>query len=349
MLAAWALAYALGSFSSPAAPSLSPDVPSTGASSDRPSVIAVDVQATRWGNEVLTTAQLVQALKIRVHRVPVEALAKVRPGTARWLVEVTAKSQESGHTSEIDIRVMSPEGELVIASRLNPRGRHSADLTHTVALLVTEALAPLVFETDLPSPEPPPPEPPPPPPSIPAQPPATTLSPALPLPPAAHWAAGLTAGALQAWPGGVSTFELGPTVQWLRRFWILQGDLRWDFPTNQTGFDYRLVSTSGTARLAAGGKLEAGFLTLLASLGPSARLVSETIHGTGTLPGTHTYFSPGIGGEVSAGTDIGPLQVALVCEIAWFASHPRFLVDGSQILDTGSTTGGLALRLNWDW
>jgi len=286
----------------------------------------------------LGAADLVAALRLRLGAAPVDVMIDdgVHQG---WRVDVL--STERGG---LQIRISNRNGRLVTQRILSTERRRPRDIAHTVALLVVESLAPLIPEILAPPVLTPPPEHN----SASAQEPEQpTVQVAPPREEAWRFGLGVEARGLHNWPTQQSALGAGVVASARYDHGLLELGVAWSTPNTYRGVSYRVAATPIDFKLLGGAAWPQGWLWLGAAAGANARVILAKASGAEPEFRSRSDLAWGWAAEVVCGATTPYLDLAMVLEVSQVTTHPRFVVDGERVVNTGHTALGLALRVGY--
>ncbi len=293
------------------------------AASGSPAGLTVQVERAERAEDqaVLDVDQILAALRLRLEPDGVVVKASRFSRASDWRLELVFL--EPG---QLQLRVLTPGGEVLNASTLATAGRRPRDLAHTIALLAVEALSTGVNAESRP---------------------AGPQTPAVPNSTEAHWSWALALAASSEW------FIPDPALRWgLQALAVLsRGSLVFDvelaawLPRTRSGADYVVGTSPSLIRLGAGAQHTLDWARLSAVLGPVARLTVVTASGYEVGFRARPLVDAGVGLRVCAEVRTWVLDLGVCLEVNHFLTWTRLIVDGQGILETGHTISGLALQV----
>jgi hypothetical protein len=263
---------------------------------------------------------LANAMRNRLLGLDAEVREERRPRESVWAVSV--------HIDQnlVTVLIKDPDNRQFFQQELNAPALSSWSLVHTVAVLAREALSPRI------------------PAQLRALPRAQVARPAAmtALPPAPEkqpWrlAAGVVAAAQWVDPGhALAGLGLRASLHY-RPAYLRLALTDWT-PVRATGTDYRLRMDLWSSGLGAGASFEpAAAVDVAVSAGLAWRFVRLRTAGDAMAFSRRTYQDWGSGAWLDAEYRLGHVGIGLTLAAAYYASSERVWVDGSPVLDLGST------------
>lgn len=307
-------------------------------SAAEPCVIGVRIdESARLGRPPELREELaVTALALRLRRAQVGVCAASDSVYPPWHVEITAP--EAGRLA---VHLGDTSGESLLELTMPVGQRRGEELAHTIALLVVEALSPMMpqFADELAAER--------------QAPTATALTtdvaPVTDPGPAdrpMRWR--MHGGATARWLLPQDLSVVGALMGASAHFdpWLAALDLTYFGPLVRRGADYRVRAHSGSGRVLAGMEVGYGRTHLELGAGAEARALRITAAGDGVLFRERWLASYGVAAAGRVLVALGLADVSMhVAATRYLNRHPRVVVDGVRVLNLGHTAleAGLAV------